>query len=420
MQTIIVTGADGTLGSAFKRKSKHWLANWRFYNRQEMPVENRDVVRRIVDAVQPDVIINCAACNDVDAEHITDGLRAANITGPLNLAKACHKDIKLVHFSTNYVYGEGENFTEDSRTLPWNPYAKSKLEGEAHILAHGGLVLRTSWIFGYPGANDLVRKIGRTGSGLFLVPPDQVANPTFAGCLVDWTKALLDSRVTGVLNAVNRQPVSRWDFASDIAKAVDGIWDEGGPAIDHGKATAPRPKVCSLSVGPLVRNVGDVASWTSYLNEALTGTRTHWSKGKLIGLEVHRDERGYSAELFRHLDVAMGYASWTKPGVTRGPHQHTFQNEWLITMSDDVEFYLWPNEALEGRWFRSSKGTGGQLHVPAGCVHAYRNISLTKDAQVLVFPDKLYRGESRLEPEDIVKWENRIDSPYELPDFSMK
>lgn len=79
------------------------------------------------------------------------------------------------------------------------------------------------------------------------------------------------------------------------------------------------------------------------------------------------------------------------------------------------EFYIWRNgDASTGCWCRAERGA---VFVPALWVHAYKNVS-DVDALLLVFPDTLYRGENQDGPEDIIKWENVFDSPYELPDFS--
>ena len=48
-------------------------------------------------------------------------------------------------------------------------------------------------------------------------------------------------------------------------------------------------------------------------------------------LKKFTDERGWLAELFRHDEIAeefypaMSYISFTKPGYTRGPHEHIDQ-----------------------------------------------------------------------------------------------
>ena len=68
-----------------------------------------------------------------------------NIIGTANIVKLCNKNkIKLIYFSTNYVYpGTKGNYKEYSSILPINNYAWSKLGGEASVhLYENSLILR--------------------------------------------------------------------------------------------------------------------------------------------------------------------------------------------------------------------------------------------------------------------------------------
>ena len=68
-----------------------------------------------------------------------------NIIGTANVTKACKKyNIKLVYFSTHYVYpGKKGNYSEEDPLLPINNYSWSKLGGEASVqLYKNSLILR--------------------------------------------------------------------------------------------------------------------------------------------------------------------------------------------------------------------------------------------------------------------------------------
>ena len=56
------------------------------------------------------------------------------------------KNIKLIYFSTNYVYpGKRGNYKEEDPLLPVNNYAWSKLGGEAAVQMYSNsLILRVS------------------------------------------------------------------------------------------------------------------------------------------------------------------------------------------------------------------------------------------------------------------------------------
>ena len=68
-----------------------------------------------------------------------------NIIGTSNIVRACEeKNIKLIYFSTNYVYpGIRGNYKEIDPVLPINNYAMSKLGGECAVQMYKkSLVLR--------------------------------------------------------------------------------------------------------------------------------------------------------------------------------------------------------------------------------------------------------------------------------------
>ncbi len=68
-----------------------------------------------------------------------------NIIGTANIVKVCSKlKIKLIYFSTNYVYqGKKGNYKETDPLLPVNNYAWSKLGGESSVQMYkNSLILR--------------------------------------------------------------------------------------------------------------------------------------------------------------------------------------------------------------------------------------------------------------------------------------
>ena len=68
-----------------------------------------------------------------------------NIIGTANIVKICSKlKIKIIYFSTNYVYpGKKGNYKENDPLLPINNYAWSKLGGETSVQMYGNsLILR--------------------------------------------------------------------------------------------------------------------------------------------------------------------------------------------------------------------------------------------------------------------------------------
>ena len=68
-----------------------------------------------------------------------------NIIGTANVTRSCSLlKIKLIYFSTNYVYpGKTGNYKENDSLKPFNNYAWSKLGGECSVrLYKNSLILR--------------------------------------------------------------------------------------------------------------------------------------------------------------------------------------------------------------------------------------------------------------------------------------
>src|SRR5262249_19353462 len=85
-------------------------------SRADMQLAGRERIVPAVEALRPDVFVNCAAYNFVDkAETDWDAAYAVNAAGPRVLAIACTlAGAKLVHFSTDYVFG-----ADAARTDPY-------------------------------------------------------------------------------------------------------------------------------------------------------------------------------------------------------------------------------------------------------------------------------------------------------------
>ena len=229
---ILVTGANGQLGSEMRRLGAVSPNNYIFTDVAELDITNADAVMYVAKHYSIDAIINCAAYTNVDkAESDEATAELINATAVANLAAAM-KEVggTLFHVSTDYVFGSEGNTprTEDMPLNPLGVYGKTKLHGEQAIIESGckALIFRTAWLYSEFGNNFLKTMLRLTAEKEQLnVVFDQVGTPTYAGDLALAMFSIIEAGVyegnEGIYHFSNEGVCSWYDFAVEIA-AVAG------------------------------------------------------------------------------------------------------------------------------------------------------------------------------------------------------
>jgi dTDP-4-dehydrorhamnose reductase len=194
----------------------------------EVSVTDPDGLDALLSSRRPALVFNCAAYNAVDrAETERGAAYAVNSEGAANVARACARHrIRLVHFSTNFVFdGALERpYVESDLPAPLSVYGSSKLEGEQRVLElmPDALVIRTSALFGDTGSAikggsfpERILSRARGGEPLRVVA-DQRVNPTYTGDLAPAAIELAESGLEGVAHVV-AAGCAGWD---EFARAV--------------------------------------------------------------------------------------------------------------------------------------------------------------------------------------------------------
>ncbi len=146
MKKIIFTGGSGKFGKIFK-KFHFNKKNIYYPSSNTFDVTNLKKMEKIVKKIRPKFIIHAAAVSrpmELHEKKVTKSINT-NIIGTSNIVSLCHKyKIKLIYFSTNYVYPSKKGkYKENHPVLPINNYAWSKLGGEcAAQMLKNSLVLR--------------------------------------------------------------------------------------------------------------------------------------------------------------------------------------------------------------------------------------------------------------------------------------
>jgi len=145
MKKIVVTGGTGRFGNLLKNFGTKYKIF--FPNKAQLNILSPINIKNYLAKKKPNILIHLAGLSRPMKVHEIDIKKSIdlNIIGTANITKACsEKKIKLIYFSTNYVYpGSKGNYREIDPLLPVNNYAWSKLGCEASVqLYKNSLILR--------------------------------------------------------------------------------------------------------------------------------------------------------------------------------------------------------------------------------------------------------------------------------------
>ena len=142
---IIVTGGNGRFAQVLKKENNK--LNIFFPSKKIFNILDVDLMKKYIQKIKPKYIIHCAGLSrpmDLHDKDISKSINL-NIIGTANVVNLCNEfDIKLIYFSTGYVYeGKKGNYSEKDPVLPINNYAWSKLGGESSVILYKkSLILR--------------------------------------------------------------------------------------------------------------------------------------------------------------------------------------------------------------------------------------------------------------------------------------
>lgn len=180
-------------------------------------------MRRTLDALRPDVVINTAALHDLAACE-ADPERAFALNG--RAAERLARMVPTVYISTDFVFNDGGPHTESlPGKQPRSVYGRSKLAGELATLEHGGAVVRVASLYGHHASHkgpSFPQKLLSSHDPVRL-PTDQVMSPTYAPDaaerILGVARRLQHARfagANGIYHAANRGSCSWAHFAEHI------------------------------------------------------------------------------------------------------------------------------------------------------------------------------------------------------------
>ena len=142
---IVITGGTGRFGLELKKiKSKYKLF---FPKKKELNILKINSIIKYLKIKRPKYLIHLAGLSrpmEMHKKFLKKSIDL-NIIGTANITKTCSDfNIKLIYFSTSYVYpGTRGNYNENEPLLPKNNYSWSKLGGESAVHMYpNSLILR--------------------------------------------------------------------------------------------------------------------------------------------------------------------------------------------------------------------------------------------------------------------------------------
>ena len=160
LNKIIINGADSRF--CFFLKKNLGKKNAIFVKKKKMNILKYSNLLNYLKNQKPKILIHVAALSrpmTIHEKNVNLSIET-NIIGTANVVRACQElNIKLIYFSTNYVYPciKG-NYKETDPLKPINNYALTKLGGECSVMMlKNSLILRLS-MTDYPFAYDKAYK----------------------------------------------------------------------------------------------------------------------------------------------------------------------------------------------------------------------------------------------------------------------
>ena len=255
VQPILITGATGTLGAAFKRICEARNLACHALTRQEMDITDPASVDAAIVRFKPWAIINAGGFVRVDeAETDSERCMRENTLGPTVLALACMRHaLRFMTFSSDLVFdgAKGAPYVESDATNPLGVYGRSKVDAETRVLDADpqALVIRTSAFFGpWDRHNFVTQALGALANGEpFQAAGDMIVSPTYVPDLVKVALDLMIDRERGIWHLTNGDAVSWAELARRACAAAgmsaDGLQEIAGAAVDY---PAQRPAFSAM------------------------------------------------------------------------------------------------------------------------------------------------------------------------------
>ena len=276
---MLIVGAAGRLGTEMVRAFRD--SDVVAHTRASLDITDGPAVAGAIADAAPQLIVNCAAFNDVDgAESAPLDALSVNALAVRSLARAAAAvNATLVHFSTDFVFDgtAQEPYDERMPPSPRSTYAASKLLGEWFALdVPRALVLRVESLFGsrreWTGRHGTLDAIvaGLEQGREVRVFTDRVVSPSYTPDVAAATRHLVETGAApGLYHCVNAGMGTWYEVAAEAARLL-GVTPRLVPVtMAQLQMKASRPRFCALSNRKLDATGFRMPTWSDALKRWL-------------------------------------------------------------------------------------------------------------------------------------------------------
>ena len=241
MNKVIITGSNGLLGQSLlnlllEEKDKYQIYGFsrgenrsgrEDFNYVSIDITEEENLKKCVQEIQPDFIINTAAMTQVDdCENNKKACNLLNVDVVKWLSEIADEvNAHVIHISTDFIFdGKKGNYKETDTPNPISYYGLSKLKSE-EVLINSSInftILRTILVYGkvfdMSRSNIVlwIKQMLEKGKEITIVN-DQFRTPTYVADLAMACKISMDKKATGIFNISSSKLMSVFEISQEIA-----------------------------------------------------------------------------------------------------------------------------------------------------------------------------------------------------------
>ncbi len=265
----LVTGASGFLGRqvASRLRQEYQLVLQGHQHASEgmlaIDLRDSDQLRKMLDNVQPDIVVHGAAYRDPDfCEAYREEVRRLNVCPTEVFTEILPDEVPFLFISSDYVFdGLHPPYQEDDVRNPVNADGHSKMVSEDRVLQRArGIVLRVPLLIGagltWEGSGFIQKTVHVIQSKERVEIDDRgIRFPVWIDDVADVIAFLLKKSLPGVFHYSGLRGVTKYAWTKEIADRLGTSIEHVFPCYNESRTKAMRP----LNTQPLttkVQNLG--------------------------------------------------------------------------------------------------------------------------------------------------------------------